>query len=170
MPTGRGGPTNADYNASWNIKLTAAAGNTYAHATNGYQGNFSADPGVHDLADQNPQFVDSTRNIGTWYTVAQGQTTTGTYTGDVAAAVVRLAANPSLIGLAGTGLLYWVRAGFAPQNTNLKAASYPGDTSTVDANGNPWPGGAPGIGAMGVNGSGAAAFLYLHAMRRARGR
>src|SRR5574343_505782 len=107
MPTGRGGPTNADYNASWNIKLTAAAGNTYAHATNGYQGNVSADPGVHDFADQ---------------------------------------------------------------NTNLKAASYPGDTSTGDANGNPWPGGAPGIGAMGVNGSGAAAFLYLHAMRRARGR
>ena len=137
-----------DYNAGWNLQTTPAAGNTYTHAKNGYQGNFSTDPGTHDVADANPLFVDSTRNIGTWYTVAQGQTTTGTYLGDVAAAIARLSANPTLIGQAGTGLLYWVRAGFNVKNASLKAASYPSDPSTADANGNAWPGGSPGIGAM----------------------
>lgn len=145
-------PTSADYNASWNIHVenpSTYSGNTYTYAGRGYQGNYSATPGANDLADQDPQFVDSSRNIATWYTVARGQTTTGSYTGDAAAAVAYLAADPSRIGQAGTGLLAWVRAGFAPKNAALKAASYPSDPSTTDAAGNAWPGGSPGIGAMG---------------------
>jgi len=118
---------------------------TYPFAGNGYQAHFSAYPAAHDLADQDPQLVDATRNIGTWYTVGLGNTTTGTYAGDVAAAMTYCAGSPAARIAA---LMAWVWAGFRPQNAALEAASYPGDTSTTDAAGNSWPGGAPGIGAM----------------------
>lgn len=135
-------PTNCDYNGSFNCQFTVQSGNTYTHAGNGYQGNFSATPGTHDLADQNPQFVDATRNLSAW-----GGTTAGGGTATNAGALAALAANPALIGQATTGLIAWVLAGFQPQNANLKNASYPSDPSTADAAGNAWPVG-PGIGAM----------------------
>ncbi len=50
-----------------------------------------------------------------------------------------------------TSMMQWVRSGFAPKNTALQNASYSGDPSTADANGNAWPGGGPGIGAMAYN-------------------
>jgi hypothetical protein len=90
-----------------------------------------------------PQFFDNTRCLAKWGgTVAGGGVATN------AAALATLAANPALIGQATTGLLAWVRAGYVPQNQSYQTASYPGDTSTVDAAGTTWSGGSPGIGAM----------------------
>jgi hypothetical protein len=140
-------PTAADYNASYKMytdEPSTFTSNTYTFAGDGYQGNHSAYPGAHDLADQDPQFVDNTRNLSKW-----GGTTAGGGTATNAAALAVLAANPALISQATTGLLAWVKAGFAPQNANLEAASYPSDPSTVDSAGNAWPGAGPGIGAMG---------------------
>ena len=133
-------PTNADYNASWNIQTTPASGNTYTYAGNGYQGNFTATPGAHDLADQSPAFIDSTRSLTTWG-AADGY-------GSLALTLAYLATSPAALIPA---MMAWVRAGFVPTNTALQAASYPGDSSSTDANGNAWPGGAPGIGALGYS-------------------
>jgi hypothetical protein len=145
-------PTNADYNGSYNLHTGAStfSGNTYTYAGNGYQANFTATPGAHDLTDQNPNFVDITRNLAAW-----GGTAAGGSTATVAGALATIAANPALIGQATTGLLAWVRAGFRPTNSALQAASYPSDPSTTDAAGNSWPGGSPGIGAMAYLASGA---------------
>jgi len=44
-----------------------------------------------------------------------------------------LAADPALI----PSMLYWVRAGYVPTNAAYANATYPGDTDTTDANGNP---------------------------------
>lgn len=95
-----------------------------------------------DITATGCQFADPTRRLATWG-ATQGAD------GTAAGAIALLVSNPSLVGQANTGLLAWVRAGWRPKNASLKAASYPGDTSTADAAGNPWPGGAPGIGAMG---------------------
>ncbi len=142
-------PSNADYNGGWNLNLSTpftAAGNPatgFSNSGNGYATKQSSVPGTHDLADTNPLFVDSTRNLAAW-----GGTPTGGGVATNAGALAALQANPALVGQAGTGLLQWVRAGFAPHSSVYEAASYPGDTSTADANGGTWPGGSPGVGAM----------------------
>ena len=103
----------------------------------------STAPGTGDLKNTNPQFLDTTRTLATW-----GGTTAGGGTATVAGAMAAIKANPSLVKQATTGLLAWVRHGYCPTNSALKAASYSGDTSTADANGTAWPGSGPGIGAM----------------------
>lgn len=142
--------TIAGYNGFWNPNTGTCLHNTSTSQSGvvGYtgikvsgSGAFpNAQIGTGDLTG-NPVFVDSTRNLKTWGTT-QGAD------GTVAGAVAKLASNPALIGQATTGLLAWVRAGFAPTNVAFQAASYPGDTSTADAAGTAWPGGAPGIGAV----------------------
>jgi hypothetical protein len=114
-------PTAADYNASLNYRLTPAVGNTYTNANNGYQGDFSAVPGTHDVTISADPFVDSTRNLRTW------GTTQGT-DGTLSAAVALLRSNPSLIATATTGLLEWVRDGFKVTSTTLKDAGHDGVT------------------------------------------
>jgi len=88
----------------------------------------------------NPNFLDSTRCLAKWGNVTQG--TANTYT----AALAALAANPGLIS-GNTGLLNWVRAGFAPTNPAFLNTTYGGDALTTDANGNPLGG---TIGPMGT--------------------
>ena len=136
-----------DYNASWKIytdEPSTYSGNTYSFAGNGYQMNVStAYAGANDLADQDPGFVDSTRNLAGW-----GGTTAGGGVATVAGALATIAANPALIGQASTGLLAWVRAGYVPTNSAVSATGWTGDTSTVDAAGTAWPGATPGFGAM----------------------
>ena len=132
-------PANADYNGSYNgytDKPSTWPSNTYTFAGNGYQNNFTAYCGAHDLADQDPQFVDNTRNLSTWSTHKGGP-------GTNADATARLAANPALIA---GDLMPWVWGGFVPQNIALKSATYPGDTTTLDAAGNAMNG---TIGAIG---------------------
>jgi PKD repeat protein len=114
-----------------------------AAVTNGtvyYSAMSTGTPGVGDLANVDPQFYDPTRNLATWDSVVMGGP------GTAAHAETLLQATPTLVK---SSLLPWVRTGYAPTNAALKNASYPGDSSTADANGNAWPGGGPGIGAMG---------------------
>jgi hypothetical protein len=159
--------TIAGYNAFWNPNTgtcthdtsTSQAGVTgYSGIKVSGTGAFpNAQIGTGDQTSVNPSFVDSTRGIATW-----GGTAAGGSVATVAGALATLAANPALIGQATTGLLAWVRAGFRPKNSALKAASYPGDSSTTDAAGNSWPGGSPGIGAMGwAAGGSAAPFIIM---------
>jgi hypothetical protein len=120
---------------------------TYPFAGNGYQSHFSGGfAGAHDVSDGNPLFLDSTRNVGTWYTAASGanQTTTGTYLGDVAAAAAYIAGNPATdpsgqIGTRISACMNWIRAGFRPRRAALSGVTNTLDTSqsyTVDAAGN----------------------------------
>lgn len=120
---------------------------TYPFAGNGYQSHFSAGfAGANDVSDGNPFFVDSTRNLGTWYTASTGanQTTTGTYLGDVAAAVAYIAGNPatdsaSQIATRIAACINWVKAGFRPTRAALTGVTGTLDTAqsyTTDAAGN----------------------------------
>ena len=109
-----------------------------------------------------PTFVDSARNVAKW-----GQTLHGTDGTHVTAAAYLAANVASSTGLMAE-LLGYVRAGLAPRNAAFRAASYAGDTLATDAAGNAWPGGAPGIGAMGVApASGSSAVKILLTSRRA---
>jgi PKD repeat protein len=107
-------------------------------------------PGAGDLANTNPDFFDSTRSLATWDSRVMGGP------GTAADAMSLLQANPTLVT---SSLLPWIRAGYAPTNPALENASYSGDPSTADANGNAWPGGGPGIGAMGWVSSSAPAIV-----------
>ncbi len=111
--------------------------------------------GLHDvLAGGNPNFVAPTRGLAAW-----GGTPAGGGVATVAGAVAAIAANPALITQAGTGLMPFVREGYRFTNVAYKGASYAGDTSTTDANGNAWSGATPDIGAMAFGGGSIMAFL-----------
>jgi hypothetical protein len=154
-----GAVTLAGYNGFWNPTSSTNYYNTStAQTLVGYNGVRTAAAGsypgngviltgndVNTTSAGGPNFVDATRCLAAW-----GGTTAGGGVATTAGAVAALAANPALIGQAGTGLLAWLRAGFRPRNAALKGKSYPGDASTADAAGNPWPGAAPDIGAMAV--------------------
>ena len=100
------------------IKVTAA-GVAGAGGTN-------TQIGLHDFI-ANPNFTDTSyRNFVKWANVVQGQTATW------AAAFAFIKANPGLI----TAMVQWVRAGYVPTNAAYANATYPGDTMTLDANGN----------------------------------
>lgn len=132
-------PTAADYNGSWNVPLAIpypSSPVTGGFTGRGYNTVQSAVPGAHDLADTDPHFVDSTRNLANWgLTIGQASQS---------ATLAYLAANPSQV----INMIRWIRAGFVPQNAVYSNYSYPGDPSTADANGNAWPGSGPGVGAM----------------------
>jgi hypothetical protein len=145
--------TVAGYNGFWNPTSSTCYYNNGTSATvtgytNLYFSTSTAFPNSNlqtgsDVTVTSDPFVDRTRNLATWGQITQGAS--GTY----ASAMAKLAANPALITQAGTGLLPWVKAGFAVRSKLFQGKSYAGDTSTVDAASNAWPGGSPGIGAMG---------------------
>ncbi len=140
----------AGYNSIYNASTGSCLLNSVATSTVGYNNVkcSTAAPfpntqiGFSDNTND-PQFVDGTRSLASW-----GGTAAGGGVATAAGAMAAIAANPLLIGQATTGLLAWVRAGFRPTNSAFQTSSYPGDTSTVDAGGNSWPGGSPGRGAM----------------------
>ncbi len=149
----------AGYNGFWNPHSANCTLSGSTVSCSGYDtvkcstaGFPSSQLGTGDVS-ANPGFVDSTRGLATW-----GGTTAGGGVATAAAAAATLAANPTLIAQATTGLLAWVRAGYRPTNISFQAASYPGDTSTADAAGNSWPGSGPGIGAMAYQSTGAVAY------------
>ncbi len=120
------------------IEVTAVGSPLSGGNTQVGLGDFSADP----------MFVDSTRNLATW-----GGTATGGGVATAAAAIATLQANPLLVTKPGVGLIPWVLAGYVPTNSAYLPANHPsysGDASTVDALGNGWAGGAPGVGPLSV--------------------
>jgi hypothetical protein len=59
-------PSACDYNSSYGGLVSSAAGTNAARYLNqgrGYAGNFSSTPGVHDVDNANPNFVDYHRNF-----------------------------------------------------------------------------------------------------------
>lgn len=136
-------PANANYNAKYHVDVEPVAGTTYQYGGgsvpsdhHGYQGNFSSVPGANDLADTDPQFVASTRNMTAWGATV-GQST-------FADTLTYIAADPTNRIPA---MMAWVRAGFVPQNTALNT-TFGGDSSSADANGTSWTSGTRWIGAM----------------------
>jgi hypothetical protein len=116
-PTQNGGTTNKNSRGYSTIAVSAGGSTTFPNAQIG-TGDFTANPG----------FVDPTyRSFAKWGAATQGAN--GTYAGALAV----LSLNASLI----PSMLAWVRAGYAPTNVAYANATYPGDTLTTDANGNP---------------------------------
>lgn len=107
----------------------------------------NAQVGLHDSAQVvDPQFVDGHRCVKQWGVDVRGVANT------YAAAMGELATDPTLI----LSMMHWVRSGYVPLNTALWGATYPGDTLTLDANGNPLRG---TIGPMAYPTGGGAASL-----------
>lgn len=137
-------PTSVGWNASFNMKLTSGGG--YPNAGNGYQANLSAAIGTGALAQQsdldniNPQFVDPTRNIGTYWTAGLSQTTTGSYFGNAQAAINYIAADPVTRIPA---MMTWVRDGYKVQNAALHGTAH--DAGDVGALAFVFPATNPGI-------------------------
>ncbi len=127
--------------ASGDTSLCAGVSKTthgYVNADVSASGFPNASLGTGDF-QADPQFVDTDyRNFVKWCNKIQGTANT------LAAAMTYIQANPSQIPT----MIQWVRAGYVPTNIAYQATSYPGDTSTTDANGTAWPGGAPGVGPM----------------------
>jgi hypothetical protein len=128
-PTTLGMLTLADYNCLHNPTTSTDWVNGVAQTNAGYLNcnvTSAANIGPHDfLAD--PMFADQDyRGFLKWGVKTQGTANT------IAAVLAALLANPSL----SSNLVTWVRAGYAPTNPALVNATYPGDTMTLDANGN----------------------------------
>jgi hypothetical protein len=164
-------PANCDYNSGWNIRMSAATG-SYTNqgggiaggGDRGYWSAWSTLPGAHDadvLASTpgmlNPQFVDSTRRLSTWGASPGGGSQSGSGATLVNNTLGYHRGDPTNRVPA---LLSWVRQGFKVKATGLKNASYPGDSMTVDADGNAWAGGGPTIGAMTYAGGGVPAAAW----------
>jgi hypothetical protein len=126
-------PDYFDYNWGWNL----ATGNhgrgchSWSFVNDMWNVGAPSDPATNNAADAgvddnggngNPGFVDSTRNIATW-----AQTFHAT-DGTVDAALAIIAAHPTEIAKESTGLIEWVRAGFAPTNIAFKDAGHDGVT------------------------------------------
>ncbi len=125
----------------WNTSTSQSGVTGYDTVKTAVNHNFpNTAIGTGDIVGD-PQFVDSTRILETWDTMQGGP-------GTAADALAKIAANTALIAQATTGVLAWIRAGWAPTNSAYQNASYPADSSTVDAAGTSWPGGGPGIGAI----------------------
>jgi hypothetical protein len=110
----------ADYNASWNVKLspyTTSGNSWFTNQGKGYVGAFSVTPGANDInLGASPSFVDSGRNIAKW-----GQALHGT-DGTVAGALAALKTDTSRIA----ELISYVQFGFTPTNPALKATGFGG--------------------------------------------
>ena len=101
--------TIVNFNAGYNLS-THYSGLTFS----------SGSAGANDIT-ANPNFVDSTRNIATWYYGPGGGTNLGTYALNSAAAVALIQATPSLTA---SSLMPWVKAGYAPTNAAYQNAGH----------------------------------------------
>jgi len=99
---------NTDYNG-W-LGLATVPANTWHDIADGTVYNTpmsgATAPGVHDVANVDPQFVDPTRNLQSWDASLGGA-------GTVVSAMARIQADPTLTK---TSLLPYIRAGFLPTN------------------------------------------------------
>ncbi len=108
-----------DYNGGYFANPPAGSANGYAttHLT-GMPATIgdTSKVGAHDVHGD-PQFADPTRSFVTWSRTQRGHNT-GTLNGDVAAGLADLVADPTLL----SGMMAWVKAGFAPTNPAFHAA------------------------------------------------
>ena len=94
---------NCDYNAKYR--------STYGLTSSGT-------PGAHDVNDQNPNFIDPSRNLIKWYRMQPGVTAGTVYT-DAYAATDWMRTHPGSI----PAMIDWVSNGYIPTNIALKAAA-----------------------------------------------
>ncbi len=115
---------NCDYNCSYNLPTTSrfSSPNNAANGTV-YDIPMTTVPGVHDVVNTNPNFVDPTRNLQTWSVMKGYSASTDTYAVQTYFALKAIQADPTLTK---TDLIPWVRAGFAPKNVALHNAASDG--------------------------------------------
>lgn len=111
-----------DYQDFYNV-----TGSPYTSKYGGSSSWYASTPGTHDLA-ANPNFLDATRNLGTWAT-AQGLTWSTwadivSYGFRCMNAPVGCPFNPASI----LSEYYWVRTGFSPTNAALQGTAPAGYT------------------------------------------
>lgn len=104
----------ADYNGTHGLKT--------GYALKGYHSNLTT-PGAHDVSGD-PQFVDAARTPLTW-AVSVGATASPSQVAQMAALLAHIQADTSRTK---TLLLPYLRAGFAPTNTDLRDAGHDGVT------------------------------------------
>ena len=129
-------PANVGYNCIQNGTASSASANTskrgYISASSYL---FSTTP-LADTTDYdgNPQFVDTTRNLATYYTNGLGYTTTGTAAGDAQALALLFANDATHAVWADSTAIQkcwnWITAGWAPTNAATNT-TYSGDTNPV---------------------------------------
>ncbi len=106
---------NCDNNALYRLATGGLAGGAYNYMHSAANG---ALPGAHDLVNVNPNFIDPTRNLTTYYRTHSG-IAPGTVANDVPAAVNWIRQHPDLI----SDMINWVYTGYIPTNIAYKAAS-----------------------------------------------
>jgi hypothetical protein len=125
--------TQCDYNGYWNM---AAAYDVDPAA-------FANPVGANDLVENNPQFVDKTRNLATWAQKALGKTGTDAQLRTAALNALANMNNPASIhyhaDASVANLVQWVKDGFAPTkkayDTASDTGSYIGAVPWVAASG-----------------------------------
>ncbi len=109
---------NADYNGWFGLSTVPigtwndiADGTVYNSPMSG-----STPPGVHDVANVNPQFLDPTRDLQSWDASLGGP-------GTIASALARIQQDPTLTK---SSLLPYIQTGFAPTNPAYKGTAADG--------------------------------------------
>ena len=112
-------PTAADYNGSYQIKLTSGASNNLNEGR-GYAARWSATPGTHDVDGQNPNFVNGSASLANW-AISQGSTNTG-----VTAEADAITYIKAALGTKMTALKSYFAAAYAPTNTAYHGTAHDG--------------------------------------------
>jgi hypothetical protein len=112
-------PADADRNCGHN--LNAGSDGKGYNAASGTA--FSTAPGANDV-DEDPDFVDPTRDLASWDAALGGPGTVA----NAVAEILKLGDTDWNPDYNVADLLTWVRAGFAPQNQNLIGAAHDGGT------------------------------------------
>jgi hypothetical protein len=135
-------PTGADYNACYGCNLVPT------YSTTGYNGFTSMTnstncgggtctqtgtvydvpltgtvPGVHDVVNVDPQFVDARRNSKRWVELRNSMTAETATQDDV---VAYLRTGPGTFASKISDVITWVKGGFAPQNPAYKGMAHDG--------------------------------------------
>ena len=125
----------AKYNGWWRLLTTGIGG---GDGLWNVSLSSSGTPGANDVHAAPLFAVDPAtslagcRRLATWAQTSVVGSVSGTDAGRITDAMTALSANPYLIGQATTGLLAWVRAGYAPTNAALhNTASDGGDIGAV---------------------------------------
>jgi hypothetical protein len=133
-------PANATNNAAYNASVSDGTnGASYRTGPGGDGDMWTTNPA--NPIDVDPQFVDDTRNLATWYRSLAGGTP-GTRAADMTLALEAIAQqyDPDITPITGatpTAAYTWIRDGYKPTNTALK--------TDVSANNGGWIGAVEGV-------------------------
>ena len=120
-------PKMVGYNGGFNLTASARSANTtalgYLSAGTGLFFKANQTPMAESTdVDEDPAFVDRTRDLSTAYTGFFKATTTGTAVGDWRASIAALAADPTRT----QSLIDWIKAGWTPTNPDFLGGAHDG--------------------------------------------